>query len=123
MKNLFLLFLLTLSSTAIAEWVEYSTMANGDVLFYDDSRVKKNDNLVYVWNRVRYKTSVMGASSYQSLVNIDCADRSETTLQSTFYTDKNWTNPAMATDTNAKPKVYFTEDSAMQRLATILCQQ
>ncbi len=106
----------------MAEWVEYSTRPNGDVYYFDDARVQKDGNLVRVWNRIRYKTSVMAASSYQSLIKIDCVENSETTLQNTFYTDKNWTNPAMATDTSAKPKMSIKADSATARLADILCQ-
>ncbi len=119
---LLLLFLLTFSSNAIAEWVEYSTTANGDVFYFDNARVQKDGNLVNVWNRVRYKSSVMGASSYQSFISIDCFENSETTLQRTFYTDRDWTTPAMATDTRKKPKVYMDANSATQRLADILCQ-
>ena len=107
----------------MAEWVEYSTRANGDVYFFDDARVQKNGNLVNVWNRIRYKSSVMGASSYQSLMEIDCAEYSETTLQRTFYSDKNWAAPAMATDSKKKPKVSINANSATERLANILCKQ
>ena len=123
MKRLSLILLLTFSPNTMAEWVEYSTRPNGDVFFFDNARVQKNGNLVEVWNRVRYKTSVMAASSYQSFIRIDCSEYSETTLQSTFYTDKNWTNPAMATNTKAKPKVDITANSATERLADILCKE
>lgn len=107
----------------MAGWVEYSTRANGDVYFFDDARVQKDGNLVNVWNRIRYKSSVMGAASYQSLIKIDCSEHAETTLQSTFYSDKNWTTPAMATNTRAKPTVSINANSATQRLADILCKQ
>ena len=122
MKKLLLILLLTFSCNTLAESVEYSTRANGDVYFFDDARVQKDGNLVNVWNRIRYKSSVMGASSYQSFMKIDCAEYSETTLQRTFYTDKNWTIPAMATDTREKPKVSIDANSATERLANILCQ-
>lgn len=122
MKKLLLISLLGFSCNTMAEWVEYSTRANGDVYFFDDARVQKSGNLVHVWNRIRYKTSVMGAASYQSLMKIDCSEYSETTLQSTFYTDKNWTTPAMATDAMEKPKVPINANSATQRLAGILCK-
>ena len=65
----------------------------------------------------------MGALSYQSLVNIDCAEYSETILQSTFYLDKNWETPAMATDTSAKPKKDIDANSTMQSLANMLCKE
>ncbi len=123
LKKLLPILLLAFSCNAMAEWVEYSTRANGDIHYFDDARVHKDGNLVRVWNRVRYKTSVMGASSYQSLLKIDCAEHSETILQSTFYTDKNWTTPAMATDTMAKPRVHIKTDSATQHLVEILCKQ
>ena len=116
-----LILLLTFSCNAMAEWVEYSTRANGDVFFFDDARVQRDGDLVNVWNRIRYKSSVMGASSYQSLIEIDCSENSETTLQSTFFNDKNWATPAMATDMMKKPKVSIKANSASQRLANILC--
>ena len=121
LKMLLLIFLITLSSSSRAEWVEYSTRANGDVHLFDNSRVQKNGNLLKVWNRIRYKTSVMGAGSYQSLMKIDCSERIETTVQNTFYTDTNWISPAMATDAKEKPKIYINANSATKRLTDILC--
>ena len=123
LRKLLLILLLTCSFNAMAAWVEYSTGANGDVFYFDDARVQKNGNLVRVWNRIRYKTSVMGAASYQSMIEIDCAEFSETILQRTFYSDKNWTTPAMATDTRRKPKVAIKANSAAERLADVLCKQ
>jgi len=97
-------------------------MPNGDVYFYDNTRVKKEDSQFSIWTRVRYKTSVMAASSYQSNVILDCSENSETVLQVTFYTDRNWTIPAMATNTNTKPKTYIKVNSAAAQLVNILCK-
>jgi len=106
----------------MAEWVEYSTASNGDVYFYDNARVEKNGNQFSVWTRIRYKTSVMAALSYQSLLNLDCSENSETVLQSTFYNDKDWNKQAMATNTNAKPKTMVKPNSATGQLINILCK-
>jgi len=97
-------------------------MPNGDVYFYDNTRVKKEDSQFSIWTRVRYKTSVMAASSYQSFLILNCSENSETVLQSTFYTDRNWTIPAMATNTNTKPKTYIKLDSPTGQLVNILCK-
>ena len=123
MKQILLIFLLAFSNNSMAEWVEYLTRTNGDAFFFDSARVQKNGNHISVWNRVRYKTSLMGASSYQSFLKIDCAEYSETTLQSTFYSDKDWTIPAMATNTKEKPKISINANSATERLANILCKE
>lgn len=123
MKMLLLIFLLTSSCNAMAEWVEYFTGKNGDIFYFDDARLQKSGNVVKVWNRVRYKTSVMGASSYESHMKVDCSEYSQTTLQSMFYVDENWSTPAMAPDTNEKSKVYITANSATERLANILCKE
>jgi len=122
MKQLLSIILLTFSCSAMAEWIEYSTMPNGDVYFFDDARVEKNGTLISVWSRVRYKTSIMAASSYQSFLTLDCSENSETVIQSTFYTDKDWTKPAMATNTNAKPKKKIKPNSATGQLVSILCK-
>jgi len=122
MKQLLLIFLLTFSSNLMAEWVEFSTRSNGDVYFFDDTRVERDGNQINVWTRVRYKTSVMAASSYQSNLKLDCSENSEAILQSTFYTDKNWSTPAMATNFNAKPKTKVQPNSATWQLVAILCK-
>ena len=90
--------------------------------FYDNARVEKNGTQISVWTRVRFKRSVMAASSYQSLLRLDCSEYSETVLQSTFYTDKDWNTPAMATNTNVKPKKIIKESSATGQLVKILCK-
>ena len=122
MKQALSILLLFLSSNVMAEWTEYSTRPNGDVFFYDTARVEKNGSLISVWTRVRYKRSVMAASSYQSLLRLDCSENSETVIQSTFYTDKDWNTPAMATNTNVKPAISIKENSATGQLANILCK-
>lgn len=106
----------------MAEWVEFSTRQNGDVYFFDSARLEKIGTQINVWTRIRYKTSVMAASSYQSLLRLDCSESSETVLQSTFFIDKDWTKPAMATNSNAKPKKYVKESSATGRLIDIVCK-
>ncbi len=117
-------FLVT-NSTAAGdnEWRIYSQEANGDVHFFDTSRVKKTGDVRTVWNRIRYKTSVMGASSYQSLMEVDCSERTERTLQRTFFSDKDWEKPAMSTDSKKKPKRPIAKGSAPERLSKILCDQ
>ena len=116
------LALLTFSCHSIAEWVEYSTRPNGDIFYFDDARVEKNGNQISVWNRILYKTSLMGAFSYQSLLKIDCSEKSEITVQHTFYSDKHWTTPAMATNTKPKRKNHIKKNSATQQLADIVCR-
>ena len=121
MKRLLFILLFSFSCNSMAEWVEYLTKANGDIFFFDNTRLHKNGNIVNVWNRVRYKSSIMAASSYESFIQIDCSEYSKTTLQSTFYIDKNWTTPAMATDTKEKAKEAIDANSATEHLANILC--
>jgi len=122
MKPILTVLLLAFSGTAVAEWVEYATKSNGDVYFYDTERIEKSGDQLNVWTRVRYKRSVMAASSYQSLLKLDCSENSETILQSTFYTDKNWHKPAMATNARAKPTTSIKPDSATAQLVDILCK-
>jgi hypothetical protein len=107
----------------MAEWVEYSKRANGDVFFFDDARVKKIGKQIHVWNRVRYKSSLMGAFSYQGYVKIDCDEYSQTTMQYTFFSDKDWNEPAMVTNTREQPRKPINTNSAIESLAKILCKK
>lgn len=103
------------------EWVMYAEEPNGNLLFYDRARVEEIDTLRRVWNGVRYKTSLMGAFSFLSLVEIDCSEGTEKTLQSTFFSDENWEKAAMATDTSVKPKTKIAAGSTMEHLANLVC--
>jgi len=121
MRQILFISLLAFSNNSIAAWIEYSKRENGDVYFYDSTRVQKNENQIKVWNRILYKTSIMGASSHQSLLKIDCANQTEATLQSTFYSDKNWSKPAMATNMKETPNKNINQTSATKKLAELLC--
>ena len=126
----FLLFMAAFTAFASATmaadngaWRIYSEEANGDVYFFDTSRVTTTSDLRTVWQRIRYKTSVMAASSYQSHLEIDCAARTERVLQRTFFSDRRWEKPAMATDMKKKSKKRIKKGSATERLAGLLCDQ
>ena len=106
-----------------AEWVQYAEKANGDLYFFDRSRVEEFGASRRVWSGIRYKTSLMGAFSFLSLLEVDCINRTEQTLQSTFYSDENWEHAAMKTDTSVSAKRQIKEGSAIDRLADVLCEQ
>jgi len=122
MKHMLPVLLLSFPVSATAQWVEFSIRSNGDVHFYDDARVTTNGEHIDVWTRVRYGTSVMAASSYQSLLRLDCSEPSEIILRNTYFTDDNWTEPAMAPDENPKPKTRVQADSASGKLVASLCE-
>ena len=122
MKHALLVALLIFSGGVKADWIEYTTRSNGDVHFYDSSRVAREGDHISVWTRAKFKRSVMAASSYQSHLRLDCQQKSETILQDTFFSDKNWTKPAMATNTHAKPMTSVKENSASWQLIGILCR-
>ncbi|QJF52600.1 hypothetical protein G3256_16190 [Roseobacter ponti] len=111
----------TATETGESDWVIYAEAANGDLHFYDPSRVERVDMVRRVWTRVRYKTSVMGASGFRSLLEIDCAGGTGKALQSTFFTDRNWEKPAMKTDTSEKQKRRIVPGSATGRLTEVVC--
>ena len=104
-----------------SDWRVFSEEPNGDVHFFDASRVESSSNMRTVWTRIRYNTSVMAASSYQSLLEIDCEKRTERTLQRTFFSDKDWERPAMSTDKKKKSKRAIRKGSAFERLFEVVC--
>lgn len=104
-----------------SDWVTYAEEANGDLYYYDPSRVKKIGFVRHVCTGIRYKTSVMGASSFMSLLEIDCSERTEKILQSTFFTDKHWQKAAMKTDSSEKPKERISVGSTTERLTELVC--
>lgn len=105
-----------------SEWRIYAQDTNGDVHFFDAARLERDADLRLVWTRIRYKTSVMGASSYQSLLELDCSQQTERSLRRTFFSDTHWDVPAMSTDMNAKPTRPIEPGSAAAQLSGILCE-
>ena len=103
------------------KWVKILTTVNGDIYFFDNLRVQNKSNFVWVWSRVKYGSSVMGALSYQRLIKIDCIGNTETTLQDTFFTDKYWTIPAMETNKKERPKVDINPGSFADKLSELMC--
>ena len=124
MKKIPLILFISLISFSFNKherWVKILTTANGDIYFFDKLRMQKKNNFVLVWSRVKYSSSVMGAWSYQRLIKIDCTENTETTLQDTFFTDKFWTIPAMATNKKERPKVGINPGSYADKLTEIMC--
>lgn len=111
------------ASDGEGDWRIHSQEPNGDVHFYDASRLDRGQNLQKVWTRIRYKTSVMGAPSYQSLLEINCSERTHRILQNTFFSDKHWKKPSMATDKTPKQKRQIVTGSAAERLSKRVCLQ
>lgn len=121
MKKFAIILLCMFPLTANAEWVEYKTMENGDVYFFDNSRVNVEGAIVRVLNRTRYQTSLMGAESHESELKINCNDRTHAIVRNTFYNDKDWKTPAMAPDNIERPPAMIKPGSAIASLAHILC--
>ena len=114
--------LLFFSTEALPDWIEFQAMPNGNIHFYSKESIKKkNNNIFEVTSRIRYKTSLMGAFSYQRTLRIDCLTFSETTLRNIFFRDKNWSKPTMKPDTTEKLKTAIIPASATEKLAIILC--
>ena len=109
------------SADGDSDWRQYSRQANGDVYFYDASRVEGTADVRTVWKRIRYKRSVMAAASYQSHLQIDCSERTVKILRRTFFSDKNWEERAMNTDMKEKPKRPIAAGSAAERLSETVC--
>ncbi len=124
MKKLFTILFISLISFSFnnhEKWIKILTTANGDIYFFDNLRLQKKSNLIWVWSRVQYSSSVMGAWSYQRFIKIDCIENTETILQDTFFTDKFWTIPAMTTNKKERPKVDINQGSFADKLTDIIC--
>lgn len=102
-------------------WVLYFEKPNGDRYFFHEKSLKTGSDFIQVWNRIQFNASVMGAYSYQNYVEIDCVGGQERTLEATFFSDRNWGRPAMATDTQEKLAQKIQPSDPIASLFKTLC--
>ncbi len=113
--------LLLCPTALLAEWVQYATNTKGSEYFYDDERIGRFGQSIFVWDRTRYGTkSDLGDWSSQVYQQINCSEFTFKYLQSTYYTDKNWTNKSIKE--GKQPKMDIPPDSTLEFLANILCK-
>ncbi len=72
-------------SDSAAHWSVYFEKPNGDTYFFQEASSRADRGLMQVWRRIQFGASVMGAYSYQDLVEIDCSGGQEKILQVTFF--------------------------------------
>jgi hypothetical protein len=104
-----------------SHWILYFEKPNGDRHFFHEKSLNTGPDVIQVWNRIQFNTSVMGAYSYQNYVEIDCVGGQERILEVTFFSDRNWSRPAMATDTQEKPPQRIQPSDPIASLFKILC--
>ena len=121
MNKLFVVALILFSSDAFSAWVGYKSDETGSVFFYDDERIRKHGDIVYIWERTRYERDLVGVWSSQALVRINCTEYSYIQLHLTLYSDKNWMKFKSHTDEGMK--VYPQLDSAALQLVDIVCKK
>jgi len=74
MRLILTLLLMTLAAPAGAEWVKYSENAQGTMVYYDPTTIKKRGDLVRVWMLQDYRKSQKGAMSIRALEEWNCTE-------------------------------------------------
>lgn len=105
-----------------SDWQPYHQRNNGDAFFYDRRSVVRQGDRIQVERRVRFRASLMGAYSYQELLEIDCKQLKERALRKAFFSDPQWRIPAMAPDTSQQPFLRIDETSPTRQLVDVFCE-
>jgi hypothetical protein len=90
MKLLGLLFLCICSDAMAAEWIALPAIPNGDLYFYDNSKLVIKDDEITYWKKVQFKTpQLLNGSEVTSGVlreRINCAEHTAKLLTYLYYT-------------------------------------
>jgi hypothetical protein len=91
MRNIILLLMLAaVSSNAMAEWIRVDGDATS-TLYYDTSRIIKNDSMVKMWSLINYKTPqalVHGAYMSEMMQDeFNCKDELVRNLYHSYHSD------------------------------------
>ena len=81
-----IIFSMMFTSVSFAEWTLVSTSVDGDELFVDFDRIRKNDGLVYFWMLTNFlEPDQYGTLSSQEYSKADCKLFRTQSLNATFY--------------------------------------
>lgn len=104
-----------------SDWQSYNSQNTGNAFLYDRRSIVRQGDRIRVETRIRFGASLMGAYSYQQLLEIDCNHRTERALRRTFFSDSQWLSPAMAPQNDPQPAMSLDRNSPTSELADILC--
>jgi len=126
MKNFIFLFLIIFIPTSFANWITYHETPELFEWSYDSNNLRKEDNLVFVWSRMKIlddpiKVGKNKVAIFEKYEKIDCVEYSKITLIEKHFTDTNSTTPVATIDRKKVGKSYFKSFSTYGKLANIIC--
>ena len=123
MRTIVLLLGLLISAPAMAEWVKYWEGDNGDSYYYDPSTIKRNGNLVRVWEISDLKErSKSGVLSARMLPEHDCKEDRRRQLYFSTHSGPMSQGETLYSDTTTGPWRYIPPDTVAEDLLKILCK-
>ena len=122
MLTLVPVMLILISSAVEADWEKFATTADGSVeTFYDQSRVKYDKDLIYIWVRYRLNDSEKSTKSMEQQQKLNCTRRTYVRLEARTYRDIEWKNIKENIQPSFKEH-QIRDGSTVDTLAQILCQ-
>jgi len=112
------------STPSYAEWREVVETFDGDSIYIDFDRVKKNNGYVYFWELFDYlKPTKFGDLSSVSLWETDCTPpRKLRRLAATYHTQSRGKGAPSTTDNNQYDWVYPKPKSSFEVLVDTVCR-
>ena len=129
-KLLLILSLLLITTNIYADYTLYGKNVDDDILFYDNSTVKRNGDKVKVWTYMNISPNDKEAKSRnvgsaRGLNEIDCVNETFKILSVRSYTKPNLQDEINGeTNLNSNPTIsYISPDSVSAVLMQLVCKK
>ena len=122
MKKILLLLTILISSNVLGDWVPV-TLNNRNALFYvDKDTIRKQGNKVEFWQKINFNTPTTEIKSIRSFEEIDCKDRTQTSLAVTTFTELNLQGNIILSFNPPRKIDYLAPDTSGEAILKYVCK-
>lgn len=123
MKKIFFIFLFLISQNVFGEWIEVVRTTEGDVIHVDLKTIQKDSfSKVRVWLMIN---NTIGTKHFKSVTyydEIDCSEKSSTTLSGVYYSEPNLKGKIVSSDNDPSKKIYIPPNSGYNHVIKYVCK-
>ena len=122
MKKILLLILFLITSNVLGDWEPVTFNTLNSLIFVDKDTIRKRGNKVEFWQKINFNTPTTEVKSMRSFIEIDCKERTQTSLDVTAFSERNLQGNILSTFNPPRKIVYLAPDTAGDEILKYVCK-